>query len=649
MSGTERGGDGDHDRAGPGAWNAQRVETLGAALLTAANTARIGLAIVRVETPEPRIVYMSDVGIEILGHPREKLVGGLARAFLTPEEQALRRPAAGSAPAPSRSSRTIESAVVTGDGRHVPVEVTLAPIVLDGESIIVIFFRDITQRRAALESVRRSQERFRLLFELAPDAVWVNDGTRLVYVNPGAVKMLGYDTVEEVLAIDPRLIVHPDDHEAMTSRTREMMRTGQPLPSYEYRTCRKDGTVLVTDVQSMPIEWDGHKALLGVARDVTARKEMEARLARSERLAALGTLLAGIVHELNNPLAYTLLGIDQALAQVERLPFSPEVASLSELLREVRGGTQRVASIVGQLRSTSQPDATDRDAVDLREVIHSALRVAGNEIRHRARLISELAEVPRVSGSAARLEQVVLNLLVNAAQSFVAASPDNEIRLRLQPGPGETVVVEVIDNGAGIPAEVLPRIFDPFFTTKAVGVGMGLGLSICHNIVTAHGGTLDVHSTPGRGSRFRLTLPVRPPGQAVPASAAPAATAPASRRRRRVLIVDDEAPLAAMLGRMLEDDYDLQVTSSAQKALELLRGGVSTFDIVLCDLMMPEMNGMDFYRAVAERQPELSERFIFMTGGAFTPWAADFLASSRRPCLEKPFDYRTLRALLEKF
>jgi len=647
MSGTERGGgDGGNERTR--AWDSQRVETLGAALVTAANTARIGLAIVRVETPEPRIVYMSDVGIEILGHPKEMIVGGLARGFLTPEEQALRRPVAGVEPAQRRASRTIETAVVTGDGRHVPVEVTLAPIPLDGESIIVVFFRDVTQRRAALESVRRSQERFRLLFELAPDAVWVNDGTRLVYVNPGAVKMLGYDTVEEVLAIDPRRIVHPDDHEAMSSRTREMMRTGQPLPSYEYRTCRKDGTVLVTEVQSMPIEWDGRKALLGVARDVTARKEMEARLARSERLAALGTLLAGIVHELNNPLAYTLLGIDQALAQLERMPFSPENAALGELLREVRGGTQRVASIVGQLRSTSQPDATDRDAIDLRAVIQTALRVAGNEIRHRARLITELSEVPRISGSASRLEQVLLNLLVNAAQSFVAPGADNEIRLSLQAGAGDTVVVEVSDNGAGIPAEVLPRIFDPFFTTKAVGVGMGLGLSICHNIVTAHGGTLDVHSTPGRGTRFRLTLPVR---AAAPTARAPAdAAGPpvASPRRRRVLIVDDEAPLAAMLGRMLEDDYDLELASSAPKALEILRGGAN-FDIVLCDLMMPDMNGMDFYRAVAALQPELIEHFIFMTGGAFTPWAAEFLASCRRPCLEKPFDYRTLRTLLEKF
>ena len=649
MSGTERGGDGGDDRTGRRIWDSQRVETLGAALLTAANTARIGLAIVRVENPEPRIVYMSDVGIEILGHPREKIVGGLARGFLTPEEQALRQPVAGPAPTLPRASRTIESAVVTGDGRRVPVEVTLAPITLDGESIIVIFFRDITQRRAALEAVRRSQERFRLLFELAPDAVWVNDGTRLVYVNPGAVKMLGYDTVEEVLAIDPRRIVHPDDHEAMSSRTREMMRTGQPLPSYEYRTCRKDGTVLVTEVQSMPIEWDGHKALLGVARDVTARKEMEARLARSERLAALGTLLAGIVHELNNPLAYTLLGIDQALAQMERLPFSPELGALGELLREVRGGTQRVAAIVGQLRSTSQPDATDRDAIDLRAVIETALRVAGNEIRHRARLITELAEVPRISGSASRLEQVFLNLLVNAAQSFVAAGADNEIRLRLQAGPNDTVVVEVIDNGAGIPAEVLPRIFDPFFTTKAVGVGMGLGLSICHNIVTAHGGTLDVHSAPGQGTRFRVTLPVRPTAATARPPADAAAPAAMSPRRRRVLIVDDEAPLAAMLGRMLEDDFELEIASSAQKALELLRAGAAPFDIVLCDLMMPQMNGMDFYRTVSGSLPALADRFIFMTGGAFTPWAAEFLASSRRPCLEKPFDYRTLRGMLEKF
>jgi PAS domain S-box-containing protein len=649
MSETERGGDGGGDPTGPRIWDSQRVETLGAALVTAANTARIGLAIVRIEVPEPRVVYMSDVGIEILGHPKDQIVGGLARGFLTPEEQALRQPAPQPVPAQHRASRTIETAVVRGDGRHVPVEVTLAPITLDGESIIVIFFRDITQRRAALESVRRSQERFRLLFELAPDAVWVNDGARLVYVNPGAVKMLGYDTVDEVLAIDPRRIVHPDDHEAMTSRTREMMRTGQALPSYEYRTCRKDGTVLVTEVQSMPIEWDGHKALLGVARDVTARKEMEARLARSERLAALGTLLAGIVHELNNPLAYTLLGIDQALAQLERIPFSPELGALGELLREVRGGTQRVASIVGQLRSTSQPDATDRDAIDLREVIHTALRVAGNEIRHRARLITELAEVPRISGSASRLEQVLLNLLVNAAQSFVAAGADNEIRLRLQAGAGDIVVVEVSDNGAGIPAEVLPRIFDPFFTTKAVGVGMGLGLSICHNIVTAHGGTLDVHSTPGQGTRFRLTLPVRSGRSAAGPAADTAAPTAASPRRRRVLIVDDEAPLAAMLGRMLEDDFELEIASNAQSALEVLRGGPAKFDIVLCDLMMPQMNGMDFFRAVSELLPDLSERFIFMTGGAFTPWAAEFLASSRRPCLEKPFDYRTLRAMLEKF
>ena len=383
MSGTESGGVGADDRR---AWDAQRVESLGGALVMAADTARIGLAVVRVELPESRIVYMSDVGVELLGHPKEKILGGAARGFLTPAEQALRQGDPHADPDRPRPTRTFESAVVTGDGRHVPVEVTLAPITLDGESIIVVFFRDITQRHEALEAVRRSQERFRLLFEMAPDAVWVNDGTRLLYVNPGAVKMLGYDTVEEVLAIDPRRIVHPDDHEAMGSRTREMMRTGQPLPSYEYRTCRKDGTVLVTEVQSMPIEWDGRKALLGVARDVTARKEMEARLARSERLAALGTLLAGIVHELNNPLAYVLLGIDQALGQLERMPFSPETAALGELLREVRGGTKRVASIVGQLRSTSQPDATDRDAIDLRTVIESALRVAGNEIRHRARL-----------------------------------------------------------------------------------------------------------------------------------------------------------------------------------------------------------------------------------------------------------------------
>jgi CheY-like chemotaxis protein len=255
-----------------------------------------------------------------------------------------------------------------------------------------------------------------------------------------------------------------------------------------------------------------------------------------------------------------------------------------------------------------------------------------------------------VVGSAQRLEQVFLNLLVNAAQSFGASAPENEIRVSLRPGGNDRVVVDVTDNGGGIPADVLPRIFDPFFTTKAVGVGMGLGLSICHGIVTSHGGTLDVESTPGVGTRFRLTLPVErsqaQPGE--PAVEEPAAT---TRRpqRRRVLIVDDEAPLAAMIGRMLEDDFDVEISSSAEKALEVLRHGKADFDVVLCDLMMPRMNGMDFYKAVATLAPRLVERFIFMTGGAFTQWAAEFLATSNRPCLEKPFDYRTLRGMLDRF
>jgi PAS domain S-box-containing protein len=631
-------------------WDDRRVETLGAALVTAANTARMGLAIVRMELPEPRIVYVTDVGAEILGHPKEQIVNRIARGFLTPEEQAIRPPPSeGGAPRP-RLTRTIETAVVTADSRRIPVEVTLAPIQLDGESIMVVFFRDITARMDALEAGRRSQERFRLLFELAPDAVWINDGTRLLYANPGAVKMLGYDTVEELLAIDPRRIVHPDDHASMIARTREMMATNRPLPSHEYRTCRRDGTILVTEVQSMPIEWDGRKALLGIARDVTARKEMETRLARSERLAALGTLLAGIVHELNNPLAYVLLGIDQALGSLERMAFSPELAALGELLREVRGGTSRVASIVGQLRSSSRPDAPDRGLIDLREVIGATLRLAGNELRHRARLITEFAEAPRVVGSATRLEQVFLNLLVNAGQSFVAGSSDNEIRISLRRGEGNTAVVEVTDNGSGIAADVLPRIFDPFFTTKAVGVGMGLGLSLCHGIVTSHGGSLDVDSVPGRGTRFTVTLPV---GQlslgTIESPDEGPARALAGSPRRRVLIVDDEISLASMIGRMLEDDFDVETASSAAQALEILRRGTQPFHVVLCDLMMPQMNGIDFYRAVADLLPELVERFVFMTGGAFTPWAAKFLESSHRPCLEKPFDYRMLRDVLQRF
>ena len=204
------------------------------------------------------------------------------------------------------------------------------------------------------------------------------------------------------------------------------------------------------------------------------------------------------------------------------------------------------------------------------------------------------------------------------------------------------------DNGPGIPADVRSRIFDPFFTTKPVGLGLGLGLSICHGIVTNHGGTITVDSAPGRGSTFRIVLPARPRRDG--ARSAPRERRPPRPRRptarRRVLVIDDEPALAAMIRRVLAKECDVDLAVDAREGLERL--GAATYDVVLCDLMMPDMTGMDLYAEVARRHPGVERRFIFMTGGAFTPRATEFLAQVSNRRLEKPFETAVLKAAVAR-
>jgi len=635
------------DRAAdPTIWDDARVEALGGGLIAAASAAGIGVSLVSMEPPAPRVIYVSDKGVEIMGHPREVLLSRPAGGFLTPEEQKLHDPSGARVRADPRA-QSYETIIVRADGRRVPVEVSFAPLRLDGLPGVIAFTRDITERRSATDALARSEQRFRQLVEHAPDAVFINNGRRLAFANPAAARMLGYPDVESLLAIDPRTLFSPEDGKSMAARSQEMVRTGKGLPPRDYPTRRRDGSWVLTEVQSMPIEWEGAPAILGFARDVTSRKEMESRLAQTERLAALGTLLAGIAHEMNNPLSYTLLGIEQALAQLERLSApAADVARLREVLDSALHGATRVAAVIGQIRASSRPDVDEQGPVDVKGVLESALRVTHNELHHRAHLATDLEDAPPVQGSAQRLEQVFLNLLVNAVQALPDGRADNAIRVSLRAAGGQ-VVIEVRDNGIGIADDVRPRIFDPFFTTKPVGLGLGLGLSICHGIVTNHGGTIAVESALGHGTTFRVVLPAIAAKTAEAPRASTEAASPAPASRRRVLVIDDEPALAAMIRRVLAKEFDVDLASDAREGLERL-GRPNAYDVVLCDLMMPDMTGMDLYAEVARRHPGLERRFIFMTGGAFTPRATEFLAQVENRRLEKPFETSVLKAVVAR-
>jgi CheY-like chemotaxis protein len=281
--------------------------------------------------------------------------------------------------------------------------------------------------------------------------------------------------------------------------------------------------------------------------------------------------------------------------------------------------------------------------VDLRRSIDSAVTLAWNEIRHRARLVKHYQPVPEVWASEARLGQVFLNLLINAAHAIPEGAADrNEIRVSTWVDAQGRAVVEVSDTGAGIPEEIRPRVLEPFFTTKPVGEGTGLGLSLCHGIITNLGGELRFDSEVGKGTTFRVVL--APRAVAGEVARATRAVEPGL-RRGRIVAVDDEQLVLNALRRTLGPEHDVTLFTKPQAALEWLERG-EPWDIILCDLMMPEMTGMEFHAELSRRMPERAGNIIFVTGGAFTPGSRDFLGRVENLSVEKPFEARQLRQLV---
>ena len=301
--------------------------------------------------------------------------------------------------------------------------------------------------------------------------------------------------------------------------------------------------------------------------------------------------------------------------------------------------------IVRDLKTLSRADDGKIGPLELGPVVETCVNVAWNEIKHRAQLVRDLKETPVIRGSEARLGQVLLNLLVNAAQAVPEGNPDGHtIRVSTGVRPDGMVFVEVSDTGCGILPEHRPRIFDPFYTTKPPGVGTGLGLSICHGIVTGMKGEIEVESTPGKGTTFRVLIPamVHEPGDDGHVEAPRRASRTA---RSRILVVDDEPLVGTVLQRTLAGEHDVVVCSSAREALERIEQG-EQFDLIFSDLAMPDLTGMDLHRELCAVAPTMAARMVFLSGGACTDAARAFLAMPGREYVEKPFELETLRGVI---
>lgn len=400
----------------------------------------------------------------------------------------------------------------------------------------------------------------------------------------------------------------------------------------------------------------GRRVLLYV-RDVTEDRDREVRRLQSEKLASIGMLAAGVAHEINNPASFVLANLE-ALAELLQASgdksktgpkTAPKLASgdvlfeAMNIVQESKEGMARIHRIVRDLHAFSRVDEDANLLTDVNAAVDSSLTMLRSELRYRAQVERDLRATRRVRASAARLGQVFINLLMNAAHALAAGNPKrNRLYVRSYDA-GDRVVIEVEDNGPGIPSEVMPRIFESFFTTKPPGVGTGLGLPISRDIVGAAGGELTAESVPGRGALFRVRLPAAAAGLIVPPKTLPSHKAV---QRRRLLAVDDEALLLKAYRRMLTSHHDVETMLGAKEALRLF-GQDRAFDVVLCDLQMPEMSGSELYEAVRQRWPELAQRFIFITGGACSQEARRFLESPGLACIHKPFQVGELLELIE--
>ncbi|MEW5849819.1 MAG: PAS domain S-box protein [Myxococcota bacterium] len=514
----------------------------------------------------------------------------------------------------------------------------------EGGDALLLVAEDVTGLRQVETAFARSETQFRAVLDQIPVVVAIHRQGRFIYCNTEMASLLRYSSPGEFLGRSLLEFVHPDEHEEAVRRAREAV-SGSRMPLRVTRFLRRDGTVGLAETTTMGIEFDGAPASLIFARDITEQREIEQKLALSDRMASVGTLAAGVAHEINNPLAFVLANVNYALEQLRELPATAALADLVQGLEDARTGGERVRRIVQDLKIFSRHDVDERTGpVAVCAVIESSISMAQNEIRHRAQLVRDYHDVPPVLASESRLGQVMLNLLVNAAQSIPEGAVDrNRITVTTRTGAGKAII-EVRDTGCGIPAETLPRIFDPFFTTKAVGVGTGLGLPICHGIVTRLGGDLTVESQPGKGSCFRVILPA---AQQPPVVAAPTGVVAAPPPHARVLVVDDEPAVGAALKRMLGREHVVDAVGSGAEALSLCTAG-RRFDAILCDLMMPEMTGMELHERLRALDPAQAARMVFITGGAFTARSREFLERRVAPTVEKPFDDHTLRDALRR-
>jgi len=556
---------------------------------------------------------------DLPGTPIDDLVAAAERQHVAEREQ---RAVAG-------AQQRYETTVVRADGEERNVAVSTTPLVLDGDLVgTVATLRDITEEKGAQDALARSEARYRNLFESASDAIVTLDANgRFTTFNHAAENISGYPRQELVGQWFAPLL--PDDELPKALMHFQKALAGE-TGLFETTFIRKDGEYRTIQVTYSTPQKD--EEVLCVIRDVTDQKMLQEQLIQSEKMSAIGQLVSGVAHELNNPLA-GISAFAQLLLTEKRFP--PDQRTAAEM---IYAEARRASRIVQNLLTFARQHKPERTPTGVNQVLDDTLELRGYELRVRGIEVTRDydEQIPETMADAHQLQQVFLNLVTNAEQAMEKSPRESQRLIVRTRRTGAVIRIEVEDTGPGIPPNLLERIFNPFFTTKPTGSGTGLGLSISLGIVREHEGRIWAENAPQGGARFIVEVPIITRRASSEAQAM--LPLPPQGDRLQILVVDDEASVRVSLQRYLAGrGHEVETTSSGREALGRLREG--KFDAVIVDMRMPDISGEELYRDLRTTDPDHADRIIFTTGQLVDEEVRTFLTSTGRPCVPKPFEF----------